>query len=74
MCYDSGVTEHIAIRPRRPGIKAEPARTAKPNVNTWLNDPSEQELAAQSNDWREILKGDRPVASGSVFEQCLKPE
>jgi hypothetical protein len=50
------------------------ARKAKPNVNAWLNDLIERELAAQPNDWREILEGQRPKASAEVFEQCLKPE
>ena len=73
-CYCFSVTEHISIRPRRPGLKAELARKAKPNVNAWLNDLIERELAMQSNDWREILNGERPVASDEAFEQCLKPE
>jgi hypothetical protein len=68
------VTEHISIRPRRPGLKTELIRKAKPNINAWLNDLIERELAAQPNDWREILKGERPVASEEVFNQCLKPE
>ena len=68
------VTEHISIRPRRPGLKAELARKAMPNISAWLNDLIERELAAQPNDWREILKGERPVASDAAFEQCLKPE
>jgi len=55
-------------------LKAELARKAKPNVNAWLNDLIERELAMQSNDWREILNGERPVASDEAFEQCLKPE
>jgi len=74
LCYAFGVTEHISIRPRRPGLKAELARKAKPNVNAWLNDLIERELAAQSNDWREILNGERPIASEEAFQQCLKPE
>ncbi len=74
MCYAFRVTEHISIRPRRPGLKQELARKAKPNVNAWLNDLIERELAAQPNDWREILNGDRPVATDEAFEQCLKPE
>jgi len=45
-----------------------------PNISAWLNDLIERELAAQPNDWREILKGERPVASDAAFEQCLKPE
>jgi hypothetical protein len=68
------VTEHISIRPHRPGLKAELARKAKPNVNAWLNDLIERELAAQSNDWREILRGKRSRASEEAFQQCLKPE
>ncbi len=68
------MTEHISIRPRRRGLKAELARKAKPNINAWLNDLIERELAAQPNDWREILKGERPIASDQAFEQCLKPE
>jgi hypothetical protein len=68
------VTEHISIRPRRPGLKAELARKAKPNINAWLNDLIERELAAQPNDWREILEGERPKASEETFRQCLKPE
>jgi hypothetical protein len=68
------VTEHISIRPRRPGLKAELARKAKPNINAWLNDLIERELAAQPKDWREILDGERPAASDEAFEQCLKPE
>lgn len=68
------MTEHIPIGPRRPGLKAELGRKAKPNVNAWLNDLIERELAAQSNDWREILQGKRPRASEAAFEQCLKPE
>jgi len=68
------VTEHISIRPRRPGLKAELARKAKPNINAWLNDLIERELAAQPNDWREILKGERPVVSEELFQRCLKPE
>jgi hypothetical protein len=55
-------------------LKAELARKAKPNINAWLNDLIERELAAQPNDWREILKGERPVVSDEAFEQCLKPE
>jgi hypothetical protein len=55
-------------------LKAELARKAKPNINAWLNDLIERELAAQPNDWREILNGERPVASDAAFEQCLKPE
>jgi len=74
VCYGSSVTEHISIRPRRQGLKAELARKAKPNINAWLNDLIERELAAQPNDWREILKGKRPVASEEAFEQCLRPE
>jgi hypothetical protein len=68
------VTDHISIRPRRHGLKAELARKAKPNVNAWLNDLIERELAAQPSDWREILKGNRPLASEEVFQQCLRPE
>ena len=68
------MTEHISIRPRRPGLKTELIRKAKPNINAWLNDLIERELAAQPNDWREILKGERPVASEEAFKQCLKPE
>jgi len=68
------VTEHISIRPRRPGLKAELPRKAKPNVNARLNDLIERELAAQPNDWREILKLQRPTASEEAFQQCLKPE
>lgn len=74
LCYTFCVTEHISIRPRRPGLKAELARKAKPNINAWLNDLIERELAAQPNDWREILERDRPVARNEVFAQCLKPE
>ena len=74
MCYGFSVTEHIFIRPRRPGLKADLTRKAKPNVNAWLNDLIERELAAQPNDWREILKGERPTASEEAFQQCLKPE
>lgn len=73
-CYVFCVTEHISIRPRRPGLKAELARKAKPNINAWLNDLIERELAAQPNDWREILLGKRPTASDAAFDQCLKPE
>jgi hypothetical protein len=68
------VTEHISIRPRRAGLKAELARKAKPNVNAWLNDLIERELAAQPNDWREILNQERPVVSEELFRQCLRPE
>lgn len=68
------MTENISIRPRRPGLKAELARKARPNINAWLNNLIERELAAQPNDWREILNGKRPVASEQLFEQCLKPE
>jgi hypothetical protein len=55
-------------------LKAELARKAKPNINAWLNDLIERELAAQPNDWREILAGERPKASEEIFRQCLKPE
>lgn len=68
------MTENISIRPRRPGMKAELTRKARPNINAWLNDLIERELAAQPNDWREILKCERPVASEEIFQQCLKPE
>jgi hypothetical protein len=68
------VTEHISIRPRRPGLKAELARRAKPNVNAWLNDLIERELAAEPQDWREILQRERPRATEHAFQQCLKPE
>jgi hypothetical protein len=68
------MTEHISLRPRRPGLKAELARKARPNINAWLNDLIERELAAQPNDWREILHGERPVASEEAFAQCLRPE
>jgi hypothetical protein len=68
------VTERISIRPRRPGSKVERARKAKPNVNAWLNDQIERELAAQPNDWVEILMGKRPRASEEAFPRCLKPE
>ena len=74
VCYTLSMTAPISIRPRRPGLKAELVRKAKPNVNAWLNDLIERELAAQPNDWREILDGERPVASDQAFEQCLKPE
>ena len=74
MYYTFSMTDNISIRPRRPGLKAELARRAKPNVNAWLNDLIERELAAQPNDWREILSRPRPVATEVVFEQCLKPE
>jgi hypothetical protein len=74
VCYGFSVIEHISIRPRRPGLKAELARKAKPNVNAWLNDLIERELAAQPNDWREILNGERPAASEEAFQQFLKPE
>ena len=53
---------------------AELALRAKPNINAWLNDLIERELAAQANDWREILNRPRPVATEAAFEQCLKPE
>jgi len=72
--YIFSVTEHISIRPRRPGLKAELARKAKPNINAWLNNLIERELSAQPKDWREILQGDRPLASEEAFEQCLNPE
>jgi hypothetical protein len=68
------VTGNISVRPRKPGLKAELVRKAKPNINAWLNDLIERELAVQPNDWREILDGDRPKASEEVFKQCLKPE
>jgi hypothetical protein len=68
------MTENISIRPRRPGLKADLARKAKPNLNSWLNDLLERELAAQPNDWREILKDERPAASEEVFRRCLRPE
>jgi hypothetical protein len=68
------VAERISIRLRRPGLKAELARKAKPSINAWVNDLIERELAAQPNDWREILHGERPVASSKDFEQSLKPE
>jgi hypothetical protein len=68
------MTENISIRPRRPGLKRELMRKAKPNVNAWLNDLIERELAAQPKDWREILRGERPVASEEIFHQCLRPE
>ena len=68
------MTAPISIRPRRSGLKAELARKAKPNINAWLNDLIERELAAQSKDWREILERERPVASEQAFEQCLRPE
>jgi hypothetical protein len=68
------VTEHISIRPRRRGLKAELARKAKPNLNAWLNDLIERELGSQPADWREILKSERPVASDHAFDQCLRPE
>jgi hypothetical protein len=55
-------------------MKAELTRKARPNINAWLNDLIERELAAQPNDWREILKCERPVASEEIFQQCLKPE
>jgi hypothetical protein len=68
------VTQHISIRPRRPGLKTELIRKAKSNINAWLNNLIERELAAQPNDWREILKGERPVASEEVFQQCLSSQ
>jgi hypothetical protein len=74
MHYYFSVTENISIRPRKPGLKTELARKAKPNINAWLNDLIERELAAQPNDWREILDGERPKASEEAFEQCLKSE
>ncbi len=74
VCYAFRVTENISIRPRRPGLKAELARKARPNINAWLNNLIERELAIEPNDWREILRGPRPVASDEAFEQCLKPE
>ena len=55
-------------------MKAELARKAKPNVNAWLNNLIERELAAEPNDWREILKGERPAATEEAFQRCLKPE
>lgn len=74
MRYHFCVTEHISIRARRPGLKAELARKAKPTINAWLNDLIERELAAQSNDWREILEGERLLTSEEAFQQCLRPE
>lgn len=74
MCYTFSMTDNISIRPRRPGLKEELALRAKPNVNAWLNDLIERELAAQPNDWREILRRPRPAAIEAAFEQCLKPE
>ena len=74
VCHGFSVTEHICIRLRRPGLEAELARKAKPSVNAWLNDLIERELAAEPNDWREILHGERPVASEEAFQECLKPE
>jgi len=74
LCYAICVTEHISIRPKRPGLKAEIARKAKPNVNAWLNDLIERELASETKDWRDILKGPRPKATENAFQQCLKPE
>jgi hypothetical protein len=68
------MTEPISIRPRRPGLKAKLVRKAKLTVNAWLNDLIERELAAQPNGWREILDGERPVASDQAFEQGLRPE
>jgi hypothetical protein len=53
-------------------LKVERARKAKPSVNAWLND--QIELAAQPNDWVEILMGKRPRASEEAFQRCLKPE
>ena len=74
MYYTFSMTGNISIRPRRPGLKAELALRAKPNVNAWLNDLIERELASQPNDWREILSRPRLVATEAAFEQCLKPE
>ena len=70
----SSVTEHISIRPHRPGLKAELVRKAKPSINAWLNDLIERELAAKPRDWREILERERPPASEEALRQCLKPE
>jgi len=67
------MSENISIRPRRRGLKAELTLRAKPNVNAWLNDLIERELAAQHNDWREILNRPRRRATEAAFEQCLKP-
>ena len=72
--YTFSMTENISIRPRRPGLKAELTLRAKPNVNAWLNDLIERELAAQPKDWREILSRPRLRASEVIFELCLKPE
>jgi hypothetical protein len=79
--HDTGLTsycfrvrEHISIRLRRSDLKAELACRAKPNVKAWLNNLIERELSAPANDWREILKGQRPVVSNEIFDQCLKPE
>ena len=74
MYYTFSMTDNISIRPRRPGLRAELALRAKPNVNAWLNDLIERELAAQPSDWREILSRPRTVATEAAFEQCLKPE
>jgi hypothetical protein len=41
-------------------LKAELVRKAKPDLNAWLNNLIERELAAQPSDWREILQGERP--------------
>lgn len=74
LCYGSCVTEHISIRPRRPGLKADLVRVAKPNLNAWLNDLIEGELAARPRDWREILERERLPATEEAFQQCLRPE
>jgi|KBSMisStandDraft_5_1062788.scaffolds.fasta_scaffold1534055_2 hypothetical protein len=68
------MSEKISIRLRRRGLKAELTLRAEPNVNAWLNDLIERELAAQPNDWREILSRPRPVATEAAFEQCLRLE
>jgi len=67
------VTEHISIRVR-PGLKAELARRAKPNINAWMNNLIERELAAEQTDWRDILQRERPSVTEEVFQECLKPE